>query len=121
MLVEHHTKYKETHGVDETVWMSQSEHLKLHRRLRREGKCKTPVDELNKISQNARCRTKKGKADRNKRQRESYIRNRFHFWKNVAPKISLFEDLVYYPKTGTIGVFSYFEGNNGNKLLRVNI
>jgi len=121
MLVEHHVKYKEIHGVDETIWILQSEHLKLHRRLRREGKCKVPVKELSKISQKARDRTEKGKAYRNKRQKESYKKNRFHFWENIAPKISLFEDLVYYPKTGTVGVFSYFEGNNGNKLLRINI
>ena len=34
-LIEHHTKYKEIHGVDETVWITRSEHSKLHIRLRK--------------------------------------------------------------------------------------
>lgn len=25
VLVEHHIKYKEIHGIDETIWMEQSE------------------------------------------------------------------------------------------------
>jgi hypothetical protein len=33
-LIEHHVKYKEIHGVDETIWMTRSEHLLLHARLR---------------------------------------------------------------------------------------
>ena len=49
MLVEHHIKYKEIHGIDETVFMSRSEHDKLHRRLRRAGKCNIPVENLQKL------------------------------------------------------------------------
>lgn len=55
-MVHHHTKYKEIHGVDEVVIMPLKEHQRLHRRLRREGKCKIPSNELNKISQEARKR-----------------------------------------------------------------
>lgn len=47
MLVEHHVKYKELHGVDETVWLTFGEHEKLHRRLRKQGKCNVPAKELN--------------------------------------------------------------------------
>lgn len=33
-LIEHHTKYIETHGVDETVWITISDHHKIdHRKL----------------------------------------------------------------------------------------
>ena len=33
-LIEHHTKYIETHGLDETVWMTISDHHKIdHRKL----------------------------------------------------------------------------------------
>ena len=61
VLIEHHIKYKEIHGYDETVWMERGEHTKLHNRLRREGKCNIPVNELNKISTPAFQRTRKSK------------------------------------------------------------
>src|SRR3990172_1537770 len=59
MLVEHHIKYKEIHGVDETVWMEKGEHMKLHKRLRKEGKCKIPVLVLRDISNLANHRARK--------------------------------------------------------------
>lgn len=43
-MVEHHTKYKEIHGEDKTVFMPIREHTALHRRLRKEGKCNIPVN-----------------------------------------------------------------------------
>ena len=46
----HHVKYKEIHGEDKVIFISNSEHKKLHARLRREGKCNVPVDVLSKIS-----------------------------------------------------------------------
>lgn len=61
VLVEHHTKYKEIHGYDETVWMEKGEHKRLHNRLRREGKCNIPVDILQRISNAAQGRTRKSK------------------------------------------------------------
>lgn len=60
-LVEHHTHYKEIHGYDETVWMTKGKHEKLHNRLRREGKCNIPVEEMKKISIAAGNRTDKRK------------------------------------------------------------
>lgn len=58
-LVEHHTKYKEIHGEDKTIFMSFGDHISLHRKLRSQKKCKVPIEELNKISTNAYCRTDK--------------------------------------------------------------
>lgn len=58
-LIEHHTKYKEIHGKDETIFISHGEHIRLHRRLRREGKCNIPPKELEKISNRAGWRTEK--------------------------------------------------------------
>lgn len=58
-LIEHHTHYKEIDGYDETVWMTPSKHRLLHSRLRREGKCNIPADELEKISMAASERTEK--------------------------------------------------------------
>ncbi len=43
MLVEHHIKYKEIHGVDETIWVEKGEHNKLHKRLKKEGGWNIPV------------------------------------------------------------------------------
>ncbi len=121
MLVEHHKKYKEIHGIDETVWMTQSDHLKLHRRLRREGKCQIPVKELGKIAHKAMRRTKKCKLTRNKLMRGYHRKNRIHFTQNIGPKVSVFEDIMYYPNSGNVLISSYFQGNNGNKLLVIQI
>lgn len=63
-LIQHHVKYLEIHGVDETVWLTVSEHVKLHKRLRREGKCNVPSDELKKIAMAAHNRTPKRRAAR---------------------------------------------------------
>lgn len=61
MLVQHHIKYEEIHGVDEVVMMTPSDHKKLHNRLRREGQCTVPPSELYKISTAAHRRTEKCK------------------------------------------------------------
>ena len=60
-MVEHHVKYKEIHGVDETVWMTRSEHALLHLRLRRENKCEISPEEMRVISNRAGSRTGKAK------------------------------------------------------------
>ena len=56
--IEHHTKYIETHGIDETVWIILSEHAKIdHRKL-------FPMvtkKELAIISTKANSRTEKSK------------------------------------------------------------
>jgi len=55
-LIEHHIKYIETHGYDETVWITTNEHKKIdHREL-------FPMVssiELAKISRDAHKRTRK--------------------------------------------------------------
>lgn len=56
MLVHHHVKYKEIHGVDEVVLMEKGEHTRLHIRLRREGKCNIPSEDLHKLSVSAYMR-----------------------------------------------------------------
>lgn len=60
-IVEHHTKYKEIHGEDKSVFITKSEHSQLHRRLRKEGKCKISPEVLHKISHRAQGRTEKRK------------------------------------------------------------
>ena len=46
VMVHHHIKYKEIHGVDEVVLMDKGEHAKLHRKLRREYKCNVPPGKI---------------------------------------------------------------------------
>ena len=76
-MIQHHIKYLELHGVDEIVEITRSEHLKLHNRLRREGKCNVPVDVLRKISRAARERSPKVRAQKkayNKAYHASHIK-----------------------------------------------
>jgi len=61
MMVHHHVKYNEIHGIDEVVMMTRSDHAKLHRRLRRENKCNIPSKELGKITRAAYQRSELGK------------------------------------------------------------
>ena len=60
-VINHHIKYKEIHGVDEVVKMDKSKHSKLHRRLRREGKCNVSPRVLSRISSTA-CNRRKDQA-----------------------------------------------------------
>ena len=60
-MVEHHIHYKEIDGYDETVWMTKSEHSKLHIELRKRGECDIPPKRLAKISMAAHSRTESGK------------------------------------------------------------
>ena len=73
-MVQHHIHYLEIHGYDEIVWMTKSEHTKLHRRLRREGNCNIPQKKLARISAKAESRSPEGK----KYQRKYYQENREH-------------------------------------------
>lgn len=53
-LLHHHEQYNETHGRNHVVLMCKSCHVKLHSRLRKEGKCNISVEKLKKISITAR-------------------------------------------------------------------
>lgn len=59
IILRHHIKYKELHGEDKTVRLTASEHMNLHIKLRREGKCKVPSKKLCKISIGASKRVDK--------------------------------------------------------------
>lgn len=109
-IVEHHTKYEEVHGIDESTFLSVSEHRKLHNRLRREGRCTIPSEELNKISKAAYHRTEKGRElERrlNKSYREKYLRRMLSV-ETIVPNVQLHETISYNLKTGSVGVQSGF-------------
>jgi len=124
-LIEHHTKYEEIHGVDESLWMTPSEHRNLHNRLRKEGKCNIHPKELAKISVAAVNRTEKNKRQQVEFHRteeyRKYYSDRMRKLKNnwiifdtrLAPNVKLREQIVYYDKTGTLSIFAGFSGDHG--------
>ena len=114
MLVEHHIKYKEIHGYDETVWMTKSEHEKLHYRLRREGKCTIPVKKLDKISRAACGRTKKCK----KRCAEYSKNNRqwLTFDETIGINVRLLERIIFNRATNYVAYSARFHARAGIKL-----
>lgn len=120
MLVEHHEKYKEIHGVDETVWMEFGDHVKLHNKLRREGKCKIPPKELNKISIKAYQRTKKYRVAKKLRDRKrpprhiGSLSDFIEFSETIGTNLLLRERIIYFKDK--IYVVSRFLGNHGIKL-----
>lgn len=119
MLVEHHVKYKELHGVDETVWLTFGEHEKLHRRLRKQGKCNVPAKELNKISNAAGERTEKRKKHRLEYDRKN--RSYLDFHEPMGTNIRLHERIVLNCVTNSIGYYTRFEGTCGKMLPVINI
>lgn len=118
-MVEHHIKYKELHGVDETIWMTNGEHEKLHRLLRKEGMCNVPVEELTKISASAQRRTDKSK----KRNKEYYKMNirRVNFYSAPGPNVRLLERITYNLKTETIRYSANFFTRHDFKLPVIDI
>ena len=125
-MIEHHTKYKEIHGYDKTVWMTRSEHKKLHFRLRKEGKCNVSPDRLKKIAKLAHDRTDKSK----KRDREfRKTKNGVTYYKNYRKQYQYLyfsetpglntqfkEQIVYNHATGTVTYSSAFYSTNNHKL-----
>lgn len=126
-LIEHHTKYKDIHGSDETVWMTRSEHRNLHIRIRKEGKCNVSPEELANISLKV---NKKGerflnrikeydKTEKKKIYRYKYYREnvkRKVYFKTLEPNVRLYEELSYNIMTSTLTLTSGFRGDHGIKL-----
>jgi len=126
-IVEHHVKYKEIHGVDETVFMSRSEHSILHRRLRKEGRCNIPSEQLTKIANTAHNRTEKQKkyfkeyhqTNKMKLWQSDYAKKAYRFIEfveSLAPSIMLSERITYNSLTGIVSYTSQFKAYNGLKL-----
>ncbi len=138
-LIQHHVKYLELHGEDKIVMITRSEHSKLHLRLRNEGKCQIPVDELQKISQTANRRTDKHKekqrkymenynkeyikSDHDKEVQKKYKKNyqKIDFVDSYGKNTLVRERIIYNHATGTITYSTGIEGTNGFKLPVINI
>lgn len=118
-MIQHHTKYLEIHGRDEIVWMEKEEHERLHRTLRKTGKCNIPIEELYIIATRAHQRTEKYR-----RAQKKYHKQHTHciwFTATLQQNVQLFELIVYNSVTGNVYVSSEFHGNNGNRLLYIDI
>lgn len=118
-LIEHHTKYREIHGVDETIWMTRSEHKMLHNRLRGEKKCKISGPELAKIARKASHRTVKQKL--NKLVYKHKFEGNIRFTDTLVPNIRHHENINYNYKTGVVSCSCFFEGDHSMKLMEVNL
>lgn len=126
LLIEHHAKYIEIHGIDKSLWMTVSEHRKLHNRLRKEGKCNIPSDELAKISRASKCRTDRYRERVNKyyktdrgmeinRKNQQNIKRKV-FSKTLYHNVTIREQISYNIKTGTVTVSVGFAGGHGVKI-----
>lgn len=139
-LIEHHTHYKEIHGYDKTIWLTKSEHVKLHIRLRKESKCNVPVDELHKISSDARERTDKRKkyikkynqtdkrkecikkysrSEHGKKIRREYQTQNIRQWvfsDVIKTNVKHIERIRYNKHTGNICIDCGFRASTGKKL-----
>ena len=124
MLVQHHVKYKEIHGKDEVVMMEWGEHRALHRRLRKEGSCQIPREELHKIAHDAYRRTEKGMA-KHKLSDDKYrklYRQRIDFNTLMIDHINLNERIDYNHKNGNVYCSSGFRSTSGRyKIISVEI
>lgn len=126
MMVQHHEKYEEIHGEDKIVMMDVDEHRKLHARLRKEGKCTIPTEELQVISQAAYARTDKGKSYYQRYQKRynrvlMNKRNCITFSEAVKTNVLLIERIIVNPNTGTIGYVSRFRSRSKVKLKFIDI
>ncbi len=116
-LIQHHIKYKEIHGVDEVVWMRKGDHLNLHIRLRKEGKCNIPKETLNLISQKAHRRTSRSIERCKNSDGRKYT---FQFFEAVIPYVQLVESVRYNLDNGNVYVSSYFQATKHKELWGLN-
>lgn len=126
-LIEHHTKYREIHCIDESIWMTSSEHRSLHNRLRKEGKCNIHPEELTNISLRANKRGKRflnsileyDKTEKKKLYRHEYYKEnvkRKVYQKTLVHNVILYEEIAYNIKTNTLTITCGFKGGHGIKL-----
>jgi hypothetical protein len=131
-LIQHHIKYKEIHGVDEIVWMTNGEHQKLHNRIRKDNKCNISPDELHKISTLAHQRTEKYKNSRETYACSKHGRNvllkyqnkniqKMDFNESFGTNTRFTEMIRYNTATGSVRYYARFRGDNGHKLLVIDI
>jgi hypothetical protein len=119
LLVQHHVKYKELDGIDEVVMMNKADHIALHRRLRKEKKCKLPPKKLHEISSAAYRRTPRGRAVKKRMYKKS--RQIIEFYETVDSHISFVETIIYNSNTGNVRYRYRFRGRPRRDILFIDI
>ena len=118
-MVHHHVKYKEIHGVDEIILISEREHRRIHNRLRREGACKIPPKELAVISDMAYKRSDKRvnylknyqRTEEGKAKNREYTKNnlrQLQFSDKLGEKTHLIETYSYNLITNNLCISTRF-------------
>ena len=126
MMVQHHEKYEEIHGEDKIVMMEYGEHRRLHARLRKEGKCNIPTNQLRKIGRAAYSRTEKGRKTQRAANRSIDIKRRTYrkekqFGESVGINFSVVLKIRITETTGHIGVYSHFVSHESRGLVYIDI
>ena len=122
-VVRHHVKYKELHGVDEIIMLCRSCHTKLHQKLRREGKCNIPSNEIWTYSKRARNEYMIKNKIRHTYPKKKYIKKneRIEFNIKVDDGVYLREDYSYIERTSALYTSFYFRASGNKKLLYIDI
>ena len=134
-LIEHHTKYKEIDGVDETIWVTHKQHRDIHRQWRNEGRviptevCRAAAGRTEKCKMYIRKyqqRTDVKERTRNLRHKpermevfRKYIkenRQKIGFSERMMNNVHLVEQLQYNKKTGSLVYSSWFYAASGKQL-----
>jgi len=102
VLVKHYTNYQ----TGEFKMMEKGAHFALHRRLRLDGKCKIPVRDLQRISNN-----------RHFKDDDKHIL----FYETIMPNVIFHEQVTYDTNTGTFYYIARFRANNKRRLLYIDI
>lgn len=125
-MVQHHEKYEEIHGEDKIVMMDFVEHHELHVRLRKEGKCTIPREELHKIAHAAYMRTEKAKRTA-KKYKKRYNKltgskeNCIVFTETIGKYVLLVEIIKVNPNINRINYGCTFRSNSKVKLIYIDI
>ena len=117
-MVHHHVCYEEIHGYDLVILIPSSEHKLLHNRLRKEGKCNIPANELAKISRNS-----KHGIESSIKSQKKYNKNldSIDFYERLESQMGLHERIVYNYKTGNISITISFKNDSGLRLPIINL
>ncbi len=115
MLINHHVKYKEIHGIDETEKVTRREHMILHGRPVVGMKSNNPIPRKIAVAAGNRIHM----PAHNKIIHDK--RNTIDFNDRIDKNIVLRETMIVNPSTNTITWSSRFIGDHGRKIIGVDI
>jgi len=129
MMVEHHIKYKEIHGYDETIWITKSEHNKINHRILFPEVSKEELKKISHMAQERTTKRRKYKRIYSKNNCEKYYENnkeKFKFPKKffnlyMMPNVKYNESIGYNKNTNNILIHCGFQTYHGKKLFYIDI